>query len=834
LTTSSSNRPGLWLRLRWLWESASVTVLTLLPELWLRATGVSVLTRDTLSSNMPLKQLALDQLADGRIPLWTSKLAAGFPLLADSVSIPFDPREIWYTVLPPDDAYLAMLLTGQVLGALLLYWYLRRRHGLGCFASLIGSFLYLHAGIFYDEAHLHSTAIALDLLPGAIWLTDCLLERTSFKRTLHLGLGWAVLFLMASAAYGAFLPFVCFVWAVCLWAFGQQRRWRQLWRFTLAYAGAGLWGMALSAYGILPFLQFLGQSNRGGEYLKDPFFYRSIFYGLFGTHLPSAFVPPWTAFFYFGTIALAFALIACGRRSSAYLRVLPWLALAAFALIAMLETPLKAKLGLAFPFILSIPVFRLSFFPVFIGAVLAAYGLDRLDWDLESWRRWSVRFLFAMQWVVLATLALAASMLLVLKKESLHERYVPLYDNSVAYLRSALGYPFLALVTIRAAGLWLNLLNRNPLSRIRRSSRLLRMDRSQIPRGPQTLWERWPRTRGWSEAAGRVARQITARRLAAVLLLVELTVAWITIRPLIEEPGAVHPFPITREVAYLMRDTNANGRAIGVENVPGAGPSKPAPHHNAISLYLDAPAFNGLSTANVYESLVVHNYSRFFSHFPGQITKGRAPTAIMLMSDPNSRLLDALGVRWIYADQQLPPSSAYVPRFEGIAYDIYERVDTVPRAFFVGRYQRLGDAQTQNALQAVAVNAPSAPDLRREVILPGTGNSSPAGPASYAPANITVDDDSTVDLEVHAPTAGYVYLADTMYPSWTASVDGLPAKIELADGYARAVRVGPGFHRIRFVYRPQLFRVGLFITLAAFVISVLALLWWSTRRARLF
>ena len=143
----------------------------------------------------------------------------------------------------------------------------------------------------------------------------------------------------------------------------------------------------------------------------------------------------------------------------------------------------------------------------------------------------------------------------------------------------------------------------------------------------------------------------------------------------------------------------------------------------------------------------------------------------MLMSDPNSRLIDALGVRWIYDEQPMPPSKNYVLRFEGIAYDIYERVGTVPRAFFVGRYERMGPSQTQSALQAIAVNTPAAPDLRREVLLPGTGSAPPAGPASYAPANITVDHDSTLELEVRSPTAGYVYLADTMYPDgrprWT-------------------------------------------------------------------
>lgn len=816
------------IRLHWLWESAAVVLLGLLPEIYLRLTGVSVLARDTLSSNMPLKQLAVEQLSDGRVPLWTSKLAAGFPLLADSVSLPLDPREVWYALLSPQDAYLAMLLTGQVLCVLLTYWYLRRRHRLGWFASMVGALVYLHAGIFFDEARLHSTAIAIDLLPGMIWLTDRLLDRPSVKRAVHLGLGWGALFLMGSVAYGAFLPLVCFVWGTCVWLFRRRRGLSEFGRFTLAYLGAGVWGIALSAYGLLPLMQFVSQSNRGGEYQEDFYFFRSVFYGLFGSHVPSVLVPPWTAFFYFGTIALAFVVLASGRRSSAYLRGLPWLALASFAVIALLETSFKKDLGQVVPAIFSIPVFRLSFFPVFICAVLAAYGIDRMDWDLARWRRLSVRVLFALQWVALAALALAACMLLVLKKEDLSDGYIPLYDNSVAYLRTALAYPFLVLIAIRAAGLGLTLLPREPLAAQLRARLWMPMRGG----GREPLLH--PRSRRalttWVGPATRAAGRLNGRQLAAVLLIVELTIAWITIRPLVEETGAVDPFPVTPEVAFLKQHENPNGRAIEVVGVPGAEPAKPASSHDAISLYLDAPAFNGLSTASVYESLVVSRYARVFDHFPGEVTTGRAPTAILMMSDPSSRLLDALGVRWIYSESPLPPSSAYALRFEGTAYNVYERVNTVPRAFFVGRYQRLGEPQTQQALQAAALSSPSAPDLRREVLLPGTGRGTPSGPASYAPADITTDHDSTLDLQVNAPTAGYVYLADAMYSGWQASVDGRPAKIELADGYARAVRVGAGFHRIRFTYDSRPFDIGTALTLLALLVSIAAMLWWELPR----
>jgi hypothetical protein len=76
--TLSKRLLGTWGRRHvptWVGESGLVTLLVLLPELWLRVRGDSILTLDALSSNIPLKQLAIDQLMDGRVPLWSSKLA---------------------------------------------------------------------------------------------------------------------------------------------------------------------------------------------------------------------------------------------------------------------------------------------------------------------------------------------------------------------------------------------------------------------------------------------------------------------------------------------------------------------------------------------------------------------------------------------------------------------------------------------------------------------------------------------------------------------------------------------------------------------------------------
>jgi hypothetical protein len=64
-------------------------------------------------------------------------------------------------------------------------------------------------------------------------------------------------------------------------------------------------------------------------------------------------------------------------------------------------------------------------------------------------------------------------------------------------------------------------------------------------------------------------------------------------------------------------------------------------------------------------------------------------------------------------------------------------------------------------------------------------------------------------------------------------VDGRPARIEVANGYARAVAVGSGRHVVRFGYAPSSFRWGAAVSGAALAVSgVVLLLVPAIRRRR--
>ncbi len=96
-------------------------------------------------------------------------------------------------------------------------------------------------------------------------------------------------------------------------------------------------------------------------------------------------------------------------------------------------------------------------------------------------------------------------------------------------------------------------------------------------------------------------------------------------------------------------------------------------------------------------------------------------------------------------------------------------------------------------------------------------------------ARIVADRGEQVDIETASTGERYLVLADLYYRGWTATVDGQAAPIRVAYGMVRAVRLGPGRHRVLFEYAPRSFLLGLRITL----LSALALAlgtWLGNRR----
>ena len=79
---------------------------------------------------------------------------------------------------------------------------------------------------------------------------------------------------------------------------------------------------------------------------------------------------------------------------------------------------------------------------------------------------------------------------------------------------------------------------------------------------------------------------------------------------------------------------------------------------------------------------------------------------------------------------------------------------------------------------------------------------------------------NALQIQVEAPTGGWLVLADTYYPGWTARVDGTPAEIARANLAFRAVEVPPGAQIVEFEYRPGWLLPGIFVSVAALVVML--------------
>jgi uncharacterized membrane protein YfhO len=80
-------------------------------------------------------------------------------------------------------------------------------------------------------------------------------------------------------------------------------------------------------------------------------------------------------------------------------------------------------------------------------------------------------------------------------------------------------------------------------------------------------------------------------------------------------------------------------------------------------------------------------------------------------------------------------------------------------------------------------------------------------------------------FEVDAVADGWLVVAATDYPGWTAQVDGVTVSIERANLAFRAVPVGAGRHTVTFAYAPAWLLPSALVSLAGVIglIGVFAL-----------
>jgi uncharacterized membrane protein YfhO len=94
-------------------------------------------------------------------------------------------------------------------------------------------------------------------------------------------------------------------------------------------------------------------------------------------------------------------------------------------------------------------------------------------------------------------------------------------------------------------------------------------------------------------------------------------------------------------------------------------------------------------------------------------------------------------------------------------------------------------------------------------------------PAAPARAVVLRENSRRIVIEVDAPEDGFLLLADTFYPGWTATVGRVPTPIYRANEAVRGIQLPRGRHVVRFRYPAPAYKRGLWISVAAALVLVL-------------
>jgi len=190
------------------------------------------------------------------------------------------------------------------------------------------------------------------------------------------------------------------------------------------------------------------------------------------------------------------------------------------------------------------------------------------------------------------------------------------------------------------------------------------------------------------------------------------------------------------------------------------------------------------------------------------------------------RLMSLSGIKYLVDHSEFPDvnnkeSLKTLPRdkqklvFQDGDWKIYQYLDALPRAFLAGEY--LLEPNDQKAVDLIFSNDIN---LRQQVILskipqginPQIDETSTVKVISYTPNKITFQTNSSQDQ--------LLFLSDTYYPGWHATVDDQKSTILAANYAFRAIPVPKGNHTVVMYYLPKSFTNGLLIALVTLMATL--------------
>jgi len=733
---------------------------------------------------LPAYEVAAGWIKRGVLPLWNPYALCGIPWVAGLQEGFFYPPHVLYLLLPTPTAFAASTLLHLVFLAVSTVLFARRA-GLGVAAAVLAAGLFVLRGTIPDFAAAEPSQFeALTWLPlGSVAVLD--LARGGGRRSVALlALAAAFSFL---AGYPQISVYVIYTWTTLFIALLLGAR--PGLRGGAAAAGCFAAALALGALGggvqLLPGMELLHLGTRTSEPLSfDTMF--PVGGPILGNPVRASLDDAISGSrFSFGVVGLALAVAApfAARRRPLALWALGWCALTLVFALGPL-TPL-------FPVYLALPTLawfrapnRIVCLTEFAFATAAAVGLDAVMTALGSRVGTTPAARIRVPWALLAALlGLVATSALVL---------------------AGVG---------SSSGIW-----------------------------PAALL-----AAGGTAALAALAWSRPERRPAFVGVLVALAIGEVFLTPPLDE---ILPYTSTAAAIYRRHEpafallgkmagpfrvwifnvsnpelTQKRGALYGLRSFEDYEPVNPKRHSQYYTYFID-----GKTTVSHWPWLFAGNITKLRAHgaSPPPATRRRLLdlAAVGFMVVPRIALRDAHVRDFVTAAGMREfwplPGERPTPSAQELA--LFMNPHVLPRAYVVYRTRVAPPAA--ELLEKISRDDF---DPLSESYVEGDVGIPPAfpGPARGVPARIMVDQERTVEVRATAAAPGLLVLADSFYPGWQATVDGVPAPILPTNHLFRGVPIPAGSHLVRFEYRPWSFRLGAIASLGS--LGVVVLLLWTGR-----
>ena len=160
-----------------------------------------------------------------------------------------------------------------------------------------------------------------------------------------------------------------------------------------------------------------------------------------------------------------------------------------------------------------------------------------------------------------------------------------------------------------------------------------------------------------------------------------------------------------------------------------------------------------------------------------------------------------------------------IPTFKQRGINIYRNQNYLPTYRMVYQSANEPEPQALRNLLDGQINP-----LEKLVFVEGEAPSAIfEGPGPYNPVAVEVLSKTSnhVNLQVHNPQPGYLYVDQTYFPGWEARINGQSARLYRANIAFTALPLDQGDFKIELNYNPLSFRLGLFLTIGGGLITFL-------------